>query len=486
MSSIRKFFWMGVILWMFILLVSCQDEENSEENTVNEEDNNHLQNNNDNDNHNNNNENEDDEEELYPFSLDPYEIEIEPEGDHFKKYIGDKEAEDDDSYETAEEEALDALVKDVKEMDQEDYDEPDEAAGMIINKLRAHYAPYLDDIRDFEIDYDDIDLPDGRPLSDLKEEDLEDDPPETNVAVILDASGSMKAEVQGGEKMQLARNSLKAFTDSLADYVNISLYVFGHEGSGDKADKERSCSTIDEIYELDKYDSKKFDKALNSFDAKGWTPIAGSLSLVRDDLVDVTDDDAKNIIYLISDGIETCDGDPIETVTEIKDDIDDVTINIIGFDVDDAADQLLKDIANAGDGKYNAAQNEAELEDAIEDQWHQKIDETELAMWAAKHTIDIQNRGNALYSEFDDDYRRPVEQANNREGSRFKAAAKRLKQEELLTSDQYSDVIDILTERANHAKDHVKDISSEKREKIKEEFENMKELLKEIEEEFSE
>src|SRR5699024_10946593 len=139
------------------------------------------------------------------------------------------------------------------------------------------------------------------------------------------------------EKMKLARKSLKTFTDSLADYVNVAIYVCGHEGFGDEADKELSCTTIDNIYKLDKYDSEKFDEALNSFDAKGWTPSANSLSLVRDDLVEVSDNDTKNIIYLISDGIETCDGDPVETVEEIKDDVDNVTINIIGFDVDDAA-----------------------------------------------------------------------------------------------------------------------------------------------------
>src|SRR5699024_11667121 len=91
-----------------------------------------------------------------------------------------------------------------------------------------------DEIRDFEVEFDDIELPEGRPLNKLKEEDLEDDPPETNVDVILDASGSMKAEVQGGEKMKLARKSLKTFTDSLADYVNVSLYLFDHDGSGDE------------------------------------------------------------------------------------------------------------------------------------------------------------------------------------------------------------------------------------------------------------
>lgn len=381
---------------------------------------------------------------------------------------------------------MDALVEEIEAMDKEEYDEPEKVAGIIINTLRTNYAADLDKIRDFEIEFDDIELPDGRPLNDLKEEDLEEDPPDTNVAVILDASGSMKAEVEGGEKMTLARESLKTFTDSLADYVDVALYVFGHEGSGDEEDKELSCSTIDEIYELGEYDGDKFDEALDSFDAKGWTPIAESLSLVRDDLVDVSDSDTKNIIYLISDGIETCDGDPVETVEEINDDIDNVTLNIIGFDVDDAANQLLKDIADAGDGEYNVAQNEAELGDAIEDQWHQKIDDTKLATWGARQTIDIQNKGHGLFTEFDNNYRNPVNKALSREESRFTNAASRLKEEELLESGQYSEVSDILAERRTNIKDHARDIISDKREQIKEKFDDMKDLLEKIKEEFSE
>lgn len=472
----RKRIWGSFVICLFIFLVSCQSSEQNKEEAESQKADSNKQ---------NSHENEKDED-PYPYSLDPYEIEIEPEGELFTEYINDKETAEDDIYDDAQEEALDALVEEIESMDKEEYDEPEKVAGIIINTLRTNYAADLDKIRDFEIEFDDIELPDGRPLNELKEEDLEKDPPDTNVAVILDASGSMKAEVEGGEKMTLARDSLKTFTDSLADYVDVALYVFGHEGSGDKEDKELSCSTIDEIYELGEYDGDKFNEALDSFDAKGWTPIAESLSLVRDDLVDVSDDDTKNIIYLISDGIETCDGDPVETVEEINDDIDNVTLNIIGFDVDDAADQLLKDIADAGDGEYNVAQNAAELGDAIEDQWHQKIDDTKLATWSAHQTIDIQNRGSALFTEFDDNYKRPVNTALSREESRFINANSRLNDEELLESGQYSEVSDILAERTANTKEHARDVTSDKREQINEEYEDMKDLLEKIEEEYSE
>lgn len=469
--------WISAIICALIFLVSCQSSENNQEETTANEADQDAQNNN----------NEEEEEDPYAYSTDPYEIEVESEGDIFTEYIGDLETdEDDDAYEKAQEESIDALVEKIEEMDSEEYNTPEKVAGIIINELRTEHATGLDKIRDFEVEFDDIELPDGRKLNSVKKEDLEEDPPDTNVAVILDASGSMKAEVQGEEKMTLARDSVKTFTDNLADYVDVALYVFGHEGSGDESDKELSCTTIDDIYELGEYDGDKFDDALDSFDAKGWTPIANSLSLVRDDLMEASDEDTKNIIYLISDGIETCDGDPVETVEEINDDIDDVTINIIGFDVDDAADQLLKDIAEAGDGKYSAAQNEEQLGEAIEDQWHQKIDETKLAMWGAHQTIDIQSRASGLYTEFDKNYKDPVNQALSREESRFINANLRLNDEELLGDGQFSEISDLLAERTTTIKDHVRDISSDYRDKITEEFEEMKDILAEIEEEYGE
>src|SRR5699024_10543553 len=113
-SGIRKIIWFSAILYMVIFLVSCQTSENNNENNVANGTDNETINNDKNDNNNNNKNNDDgneeEDEDPYPYSLDPYEIEVEPEGDLFAEYIGDKESSDDDSYDAAEEEALDALV----------------------------------------------------------------------------------------------------------------------------------------------------------------------------------------------------------------------------------------------------------------------------------------------------------------------------------------------------------------------------------------
>src|SRR5699024_12013837 len=152
---------------------------------------------------------------------------------------------------------------------------------------------------------------------------------------------------------------------------------------------------------------------------------------------------------------------------------------------DDAANQLLKDIADAGDGKYNTAQNEAQLGEAIEDQWHQKIDDNELVMWSAHQLIDIQSRGNKLYSEFDEKYKYPLGQVYSREEKRFRRAVTRLQQEELIDATQYSEINDLVMDRHTSIKDHAKTISDDKRNKIKERSDELKDIIEKIEKENS-
>ncbi|WP_210364065.1 VWA domain-containing protein [Bacillus sp. REN3] len=130
-----------------------------------------------------------------------------------------------------------------------------------------------------------------------------------NVAMILDASGSMKKVQNGKTLMEAAKESIRDFTSSLPENANVSLTVYGHKGSGSEKDKELSCNGIEEVYSLSKYDAA-FDSALNSIPASGWTSIAQSMKTVGSKLMDQTD--ATNVIYLVSGGKETCDGDAAE------------------------------------------------------------------------------------------------------------------------------------------------------------------------------
>ena len=57
------------------------------------------------------------------------------------------------------------------------------------------------------------------------------------IAIILDASGSMK-NVQGGKiLMEIAKESIQEFASNLPDHAHISLRIYGHKGTGSDQDK---------------------------------------------------------------------------------------------------------------------------------------------------------------------------------------------------------------------------------------------------------
>ena len=96
----------------------------------------------------------------------------------------------------------------------------------------------------------------------------------------------------------------------------------------------------------------------------GATPIALSLRTAGAEL-------AKNNalcgLILITDGLETCQGDPIAEAAALVGKLK-ITfgVNVVGFGVKPEENQALKQIADAGKGKYYSADSTAELSDALQ------------------------------------------------------------------------------------------------------------------------
>ncbi|MFB6475935.1 hypothetical protein ACFCW7_24045 [Paenibacillus glucanolyticus] len=58
-----------------------------------------------------------------------------------------------------------------------------------------------------------------------------------HISILLDASGSMKAQVNGKSKMDSAKEAIESFADKLPNNADVSLRVYGHKGTGDQKDK---------------------------------------------------------------------------------------------------------------------------------------------------------------------------------------------------------------------------------------------------------
>lgn len=173
-----------------------------------------------------------------------------------------------------------------------------------------------------------------------------------NIEIILDSSGSMANTINGKTMMDLAKESINNFLSSLPKEANISLRVYGHKGSGADSDKALSCSSIEQVYGFGPYKQTEFNQSLNKFKPSGWTPIAKALEESKQSLAKFDAKTNTNLIYLVSDGVETCDGDPVKVAKSFASSNVAPIINVIGFNVDSEAQKQLKQVAESANGIY--------------------------------------------------------------------------------------------------------------------------------------
>ncbi|WP_077326293.1 VWA domain-containing protein [Virgibacillus siamensis] len=184
-----------------------------------------------------------------------------------------------------------------------------------------------------------------------------------NVEIILDSSGSMAAKQGSMTRMELAKEAIQDFVSELPEDANVGLRVYGFKGSGSEADKKLSCSSNKLVYGIKPYKKNKFKKALNSFSPAGWTPLADAIKFAKKDLSGLKSKNNTNIIYIVSDGIGTCGGNPVKQAKSLAGSNIKPIVNVIGFDVKNEGQKQLKAIAEAAKGTYTNVQNQAELQE---------------------------------------------------------------------------------------------------------------------------
>ncbi|KKR21133.1 MAG: D-amino-acid dehydrogenase [Candidatus Moranbacteria bacterium GW2011_GWA2_39_41] len=187
-----------------------------------------------------------------------------------------------------------------------------------------------------------------------------------NVVVIFDSSGSMAALVGNKKKIDIAKESVFGFFRDFDKSTNLSVVLYGHKGSNSQAAKKASCDGIEEIYYMGPPNVDIAISKLTGAKPTGWTPIAASLQKAGDILKNYPADKNDNMILLISDGEETCGGDPVTKAKELMTNLKIVT-NVIGFDVAGAEEKKLQAIAGSGSGKYFSVHNEEEFKTALKE-----------------------------------------------------------------------------------------------------------------------
>jgi Ca-activated chloride channel family protein len=183
------------------------------------------------------------------------------------------------------------------------------------------------------------------------------------IQFILDASGSMEARIGGETKMSIAQTALIATLDTLEDTpTQISLRAYGFDDSVPKT-PEASCPNTMRLTDFVQGDVGDAQDAAAGLMPYGYTPIASSLEAAAADLVAI--DARERVVVLISDGEETCGGDPVATAAEIAGMGVNLSTFVVGFDLEAEQAAQMQEIAEAGGGRYLDAPDAAGLAETL-------------------------------------------------------------------------------------------------------------------------
>lgn len=175
------------------------------------------------------------------------------------------------------------------------------------------------------------------------------------VVIVLDASGSMWAQIDGKPKLEIARESLRTVLQSVPADREIGFMAYGHREKG-------SCEDIELIVPPQAGSAAAVSAAADSLKFIGKTPLTSAVKQAAEALKYTED---KATVILITDGLETCKGDPCALGKELRAAGVDFTVNVVGFGLTADEGKHVACLADNTGGKYIQASDEQALQDAL-------------------------------------------------------------------------------------------------------------------------
>lgn len=192
---------------------------------------------------------------------------------------------------------------------------------------------------------------------------------QAEILFVLDSSGSMRQTIGGRPKIMLAKGALIRNLETVPTTVSVGLRVFAHRV--EMSNKSASCKDTELLVPVGAANFSEVSSALSAASPLGYTPLAYSLQQVTRDFS--PDKEGEKFVIVLSDGEETCGGDPISVVRELRKQGINITVHTIGFDVDEKTRMQLEQIAEAGGGSYFDAKDAEQLTIALADATEQAI-----------------------------------------------------------------------------------------------------------------
>lgn len=176
-----------------------------------------------------------------------------------------------------------------------------------------------------------------------------------NLIFIMDGSGSMEASLEKESKISVAKEVMTSIVNSLNSKLEVGLVAYGHRRRGD-------CKDVEELVAVGPLKRELLIEKITSIRPTGMTPISLSLKMTAEKIKSFNE---RTTVILISDGQETCMGDPCELVRDLKSEGNRFKLHVIGFGVTEDVSRQLGCVAKSGGGKYFSAENAEQFENAL-------------------------------------------------------------------------------------------------------------------------
>ena len=179
--------------------------------------------------------------------------------------------------------------------------------------------------------------------------------PAGRVMMVLDASGSMWGQIDGANKIVIARTVVRDLLKDWDPDVELGLMAYGHRRKGD-------CRDIELLHTPSREAPGRIAATVDKLNPKGKTPLSESVRQAAEALR-YTEEPAS--IILVTDGKETCNVDPCALAAELERSGVDLTVHVVGFDIREKDRAGIACMAENTGGIYRAAADAASLKQAL-------------------------------------------------------------------------------------------------------------------------
>lgn len=179
--------------------------------------------------------------------------------------------------------------------------------------------------------------------------------PERSKLFIIDASGSMNEYLGIYQKIHLAKKHVSRYVSTLSPETEIGFLAYGNRVPG--------CSSSRLYHPLEAGNPDTFKNRLFGLTPSGATPLAESIRIAGSLL---SQRKKETEIILVTDGVESCYGDPKKELQILKQKGIPFKFHVLGLGLKPNEEQQMKMLTEEGDGTYFGVEDDSSFHIALD------------------------------------------------------------------------------------------------------------------------